>query len=237
MIATTGVRFQQEPSLRDFSHQQFIPRLQSVQQGSESSLRHKLKEELNLLLRRGRDDRIGALDPLAIFLNSQSGVLSGCKLEIATRINPHHPQVRAEFFPLDKTCAKKSVFRTRHIQFPQKCLESKTPSSPTKNRTLKASITEKKWPNHTPHPIHSKSGSNRTVVRVMRRGTSEPAEEGKSWILRDGARFACAARRHTYSASWKVPARPLMSQHPKLCRSAAYQSCPGGWFLGYWIFP
>src|SRR5882762_7751168 len=120
MIVTTGVRFQQEPPLRDFSHQQFIPRLQSVQQGSESSFRHKLKEELNLLLRRGRDDRIGALDPRAIFLNSQSGVLSGDKLEIAARINPRHPQVRREFFPLDKTRAKKFVFQTRHSKIPSK---------------------------------------------------------------------------------------------------------------------
>jgi hypothetical protein len=88
--------------------------------GSESSLRHKLKEELNLLLRRGRDDRIGTFDPLAIPLNSQSGVLSGYKLEsVARRINPRRPQVRSEFFPLDKTCAKKFISRTRHIKFPQ----------------------------------------------------------------------------------------------------------------------
>src|SRR6266853_4917114 len=127
MIATTGVGFQQEASLRDFSHQQFIPRLQSVQQGSESSFRHELKEKLELLLRRGRDDRIGALDPPAILLHSPSGVLSGYKLEIAARINPCHPQIRREFFPLDKTRAKKFVFRTRHIKFPPKCLESKTP--------------------------------------------------------------------------------------------------------------
>src|SRR5437879_8586847 len=127
MIATTGVRFQQEPSLRDFSHQQFIPRLQSVEQGSESSLRHKLKEELNFLLRRGRDDRIGTFDPLAIFLNSQSGVLSGYKLESVAWINPHRSLVRSEFFPLDKTCAKKFVFRTHHIKFTQQCVESNTP--------------------------------------------------------------------------------------------------------------
>src|SRR6267378_5101616 len=113
MIVTTGVRFQQEPPLRDFSHQQFIPRLQSVQQGSESSFRHKLKEELNLLLRRGRDDRIRALDALAIFLNSQSGVLSGYKLEIGARINPRHPQVRGEFFPLDKANSSRLIRRAR----------------------------------------------------------------------------------------------------------------------------
>src|ERR1700736_6439538 len=156
MIATTGVCFQQEPSLRDFSHQQFVPRLQSVKQGSESSFRHELKEELNLLLRRGRDDRIGTLNPLAIFLNAQSGVLSGYKLEIAARINPRHPQVRGKFFPVDKTCAKKFVFRTRHIKFPQDCLESETSFIASKKLKAKGSITEKNGPDHTPHPLHGK---------------------------------------------------------------------------------
>src|SRR5258707_14472547 len=180
MIATTGVRFQQEPSLGDFSHQQVIPRLQSVQQGSESSCRHKLKEELKLLLRWGRDDRIGALDPLAIFLHSQSSVLSGYKLEIAARINPRHPQIGGEFVPLEKTRAKKFVFRTRHIKFPPICLESKTPSSPTKNRRLKPSINPSKSGQiiRLAAYIASRCQPNGRTRYAMRRRTSERHEVG-----------------------------------------------------------
>src|ERR1700731_4908037 len=106
-----------------------------------------------------------------------------------------------------------------------------------KNSRLKktqASVTEKRVARSYASPDTRKLGPNRTVVRVSER----PRYERQSWISRDRAGFACAARRHRYSASGKVLAPPpRRSQHPKLCRSAAYPSCLVGWFPGHSVFP
>ena len=77
-----------------------------------------------------------------------------------------------------------------------------------------------------------------TVVRVIR-GEDGPLNGQEEIMDFAGPRLfcLCAARRRRYSPSGKVLARRLMSQHPRLCRSAAHQSCLGGWSLGYSVFP
>ena len=79
-------------------------------------MRNQFEEELDLVFKRAGYNRIRTLDPLAIRLHAQRGVLSRLEAEVFANMNADHPQVGREVDALCDSRMVKLVVRSGHLR-------------------------------------------------------------------------------------------------------------------------
>ena len=115
MVLASTFGIQRAFSLSHFSHQQIVAGLQLEEARRQRPFRHKFEEEFNFVFKGSRDDRLGTLCPLAVVLDSECGVLTRSKLELAAGLDANHPQVRSELLALRDPCPVKFLVPYHHF--------------------------------------------------------------------------------------------------------------------------
>src|SRR6476660_7589742 len=97
MFGAAAAKIECEATLGDFPAQEFVAWMQFVEVWREFTLRNKLNKKFEPLLLIGRrDDRVGALDTLAVVIHAEGGVLAGFEGKWTAGIDLDQPQVFGE---------------------------------------------------------------------------------------------------------------------------------------------
>jgi hypothetical protein len=116
MVPAVASGVECEATFGDFSERNRIPDLLFVKQRRQSALRNTFQKEFEVRLKRGRRNRIGALNVLLGRDHAECGVLAGLEVKFAARIQANYPQILGQVLAFHDPSAVELFVRTVHCR-------------------------------------------------------------------------------------------------------------------------
>jgi len=106
VVGAAAAQVERETALSDSAAQKSVAYAESVEIRREPAVGNEFKKKFEKLFIRGGNDRVGALDALAVAFESESGVLAGTEFERDAGIEAQEPQVRGKIATFENASMK-----------------------------------------------------------------------------------------------------------------------------------